>query len=321
MSNANPATHDEHRLAVLRDTQLLDTAPEECFDRLTRLAASMLHVPLAYLSLVDQTRDFCKSGFGLPAWLAEKREISGDTLARHTIARGAPLVIADARTNAESCHIPIIESLSAASYAGVPISIDGAAIGSLCVVDTKVRQWSRNDIEILEELARTVVREIEMQRGLRTLERKADPPSSLNEPWITPAEVTAAEKDTDAKRVVIAEDDASMRRLMVRVLSPDGYQLLEARDGREALNVLRRQQTSMLVLDLVMPGISGWDVLEERMKDTALRVVPVIVVSAKRGPDIARALAYGVFGLLPKPFDPADFRDLVNTCMRETRSF
>jgi CheY-like chemotaxis protein len=53
------------------------------------------------------------------------------------------------------------------------------------------------------------------------------------------------------------------------------------------------------------------------MPETTLRNIPVIVVSAKRGPDVARALAYGVYGLLPKPFDPDDFRDLVRTCLAE----
>ncbi len=130
-----------------------------------------------------------------------------------------------------------------------------------------------------------------MQRGLRTLQGNAEPPASAKDPWVASAGVIAA------RRVVIAEDDASMRRLMAHVLSPDGYELHEARDGREALSILRGAQTGALVLDLVMPGLSGWDVLEERMKDTALREVPVIVVSAKRGADIARALAYGVFGL------------------------
>ncbi len=119
---------------------------------------------------------------------------------------------------------------------------------------------------------------------------------------------------------VIAEDDASMRRLMARILSNDGYEIVETRDGLETLEILRRDGTSALILNLVMPGLSGWAVLEERANNPALGKVPVIVVSAKRGPDIARALAYGVFGLLPKPFDPADLRDLVKTCVNEMRA-
>jgi CheY-like chemotaxis protein len=315
--DANDVVQDPHRLAVLRETQLLDTAPEECFDRLTRLAASILQVPLVLISLVDEKRAFFKSGFGLPAWLEEKREISGDTFAHHTIAHDSPLTIPDTHAHAVYRQVAMVQSLGVASYAGMTIAIDGAAIGSFCAIDSKPRQWSEKDIEVLEELTRATVREIEQQRALDALRQKAAAARSVREGT---RESRPAGTSTGApERIVIAEDDASMRRLMVRTLSNNGYDIVETRDGRETLEILRRDHTSLLILDLVMPDISGWEVLEEHARNAALRSVPVIVVSAKRGPHVARALAYGIFGLLPKPFDPADLRDLVRTCLNESR--
>jgi CheY-like chemotaxis protein len=111
-----------------------------------------------------------------------------------------------------------------------------------------------------------------------------------------------------------------MRRLIARALVEDGYQIEEARDGEETLDLLQDKEVDLLILDLLMPNMSGWDVLERRAKDERLRKVPVIVVSARRGPDVARAVAFGIYGLVPKPFDPSDLRDLVKTCFMERRS-
>lgn len=120
-------------------------------------------------------------------------------------------------------------------------------------------------------------------------------------------------------RVIVAEDDASMRRLIVHVLSGDGYEIAEARDGREALEILQDRDADLIVLDLVMPSLTGWDVLAERSRNPRLRAIPVIVVSANRGPDVARALAFGIYGLLPKPLNPAELRDLVTSCFAGKR--
>jgi CheY-like chemotaxis protein len=309
--DANVAIQDPHRQRVLREMRVLDTPAEECFDRLTRMAASLLHVPATYIAFVDETRDFCKSGYGLPSGLAEKHEIPGDAFCRNTVAHDAPLVIPNTRAHAFSGRIPAVTSMSVAAFVGVPITIDGTAIGAFCAIDFATRAWSDTDVKVLEELTRSVVRELELQRALRNLQENAEAARAVRAPGVT--------SDAQRERVVIAEDDESMRRLMVRILTGDGYEVVEARDGRETLETLRRNHTAVLILDLVMPEISGWEVLEARANEAALRNVPVIVVSAKRGPDVARALAYGVYGLLPKPFDPDDLRDLVKTCLTEHR--
>src|ERR1700687_3036975 len=89
------AVLDEDRLAALRATDLLDSLNEEAFDRFTRLAAALLHVPVSLVTLIDADRAFFKSTAGLPA---EVREAPLSTNAcKHVVAAKAPLVLGDAR--------------------------------------------------------------------------------------------------------------------------------------------------------------------------------------------------------------------------------
>src|SRR4249920_1063113 len=84
------------RLKALRRTSLLDTPPEEVFDRLTRLATTLLHVPVALVSLVDGNRQFFKSSVGLPDPLASLRQTPlTHSFCKHVVASGEPLVVPD----------------------------------------------------------------------------------------------------------------------------------------------------------------------------------------------------------------------------------
>lgn len=95
----------------------------------------------------------------------------------------------------------------------------------------------------------------------------------------------------------------------------DDYEFLEAGNGREALDVMRRDHPAAVVLDLMMPIMSGFDVLQERATDPALRRIPVIIVSANRAPEIATAVDKGICAFLPKPFDINVLSALVKSCL------
>ena len=103
-------------------------------------------------------------------------------------------------------------------------------------------------------------------------------------------------------RVLIAEDDPSIRRMLTVLLRKQGYQTVEACDGSEALEAMRAEQADLVVLDLMMPKVTGWQVLAERAADPKLRSIPVIVVTAERGPQVTKILDDGIAALLPKPF-------------------
>ncbi len=157
--------HDPDRLYAVRSTGLLDTAPEEEFDRITRLVGILLKVPAAFVSLVDEHRDFYKScvGFGEP--LATVRSLEGTTFCHYAIAGTDPLVIPDTRAHPIYARVPTVETLGVAAYLGVPIrGVGGAAIGSLCAIDFQPRSWSDTDVAAVAELAASAERIIEIRR-------------------------------------------------------------------------------------------------------------------------------------------------------------
>jgi two-component system response regulator (stage 0 sporulation protein F) len=116
--------------------------------------------------------------------------------------------------------------------------------------------------------------------------------------------------------VLVVDDDVSIRRMMIAALKRSNeYEFLEAGNGREALDIMRRDRPAAVVLDLMMPVMSGFDVLQERSTDPVLRNIPVIVVSANRAPEIATAVDKGICAFLPKPFDINVLNALVKSCL------
>ena len=113
--NAADVRTDPRRLAVLRALGLLDTEAEAPYDRLTRLAVKLLRVPAAFLSLVDEDRDFYKAATGLPEPIATAREITGSTFCHLAIESASPLVIADTSIEARHREIPTVGTLGVAA--------------------------------------------------------------------------------------------------------------------------------------------------------------------------------------------------------------
>ena len=164
-SDTDSAVRDPERLAAVRRTGLLDSDSEEVFDRLTRLAARIVRAPAAFISLVDENRDFYKSAFGFGEPLASAREMVGPTFCHYAIQSSDPLVIGDTRTDPEYCNVPTVSSLGVAAYVGVPlVTADEQAIGSFCAIDFEPRTWTPDEIEVLRELAQSAMREIELRR-------------------------------------------------------------------------------------------------------------------------------------------------------------
>lgn len=116
-------------------------------------------------------------------------------------------------------------------------------------------------------------------------------------------------------RVLVVDDDAAIRRLIMAALKRDGYEFLEAPNGRDALDLMRSEHPDVVVLDLMMPLVSGWDVLQERLGDPMLSRIPVIIISANREPELAKAVDQGICAFLPKPFDITTLSALVRACV------
>lgn len=116
-------------------------------------------------------------------------------------------------------------------------------------------------------------------------------------------------------RILVVDDDPNIRRMIVAALRRDGYSFLEAGNGKEALDLMRARHPDVVVLDLMMPVMSGWEVLQERELDPALKNIPVIIVSANRAPEVASAVDKGICAFLPKPFDIGALSALVRSCI------
>jgi diguanylate cyclase (GGDEF)-like protein len=160
LPNCNFGGEDE-RLAALHRYEVLDTEPEEAFDKITMLVKSILAMPMAVVSLVDRDRQWFKSRQGV-AGSETPRNISFCT---HTIQDTRPLIVTDARVDPRFSNSPLVVSEPHIRfYIGVPLrSRDGYNIGALCSMDTKVRHLSHEQVKLLENLASLVVDELELR--------------------------------------------------------------------------------------------------------------------------------------------------------------
>jgi signal transduction histidine kinase len=134
------------------------------------------------------------------------------------------------------------------------------------------------------------------------------PPDARNRPPAQPA------------TVLVVDDSMIPRLALARGVEREGHRVLQATDGREALAVLRAEPVDMVLLDLVMPEVDGFQVLAEMRADAALHEIPVLVVSAVEATaDVVRAIGMGAIDCLPKPFEPALLRVRLGTALERLR--
>ncbi len=167
----SPLLRNPIHLAMPGGTALLESGPEEAFDRLTRLAARTLSVPVALLSLLNGDRQFLKSCIGLPEpWASRRQNPLPNSFYAYAEGSTEPLRIEDAREHPLLKDDLAVAQLGVLAYAGVPLcTSNGHVLGSLGAIDRQPRRWTEEEIGILQDLATTAVSEIER----RLLERQA----------------------------------------------------------------------------------------------------------------------------------------------------
>ena len=159
--NAPLPDNEEARLQALRAHAILDTPGEAAYDRITRLAARLLNVPIANVTFIDEQRQWFKACYGLSV-RESAREIS---FCGHAILSETPLIVPNALEDPRFRENPLVlGEPNIRFYAGVPLKTSlGLPLGSLCVIDTKPRQFSTEDIGVLEDLAAIVCDELELR--------------------------------------------------------------------------------------------------------------------------------------------------------------
>ena len=152
-----PADEDR-RLQALRGLRLLDTPAEDRFDRLTRLASAVFGVPMALVSLVDRDRQWFKSRHGLSA-SETHRDLS---FCAHAVANGQVLVVPDTLLDARFAENPLVTGAPRIRfYAGYPLHVEkGVCVGTLCLLDTRPRELTTREHQLLRDLGQLVAQEL-----------------------------------------------------------------------------------------------------------------------------------------------------------------
>ncbi len=152
------AANEQQRLQALRDLQLLDTPPEERFDRLTRLARALFDVPIALVSLVDQDRQWFKSCVGLD----ESETPRSVSFCGHAILEPDTFQVPDAHQDPRFADNPLVTGAPHIRfYVGAQLRTPaGDALGSLCLIDTRPRQLDGQQLQQLRDLADCVENEL-----------------------------------------------------------------------------------------------------------------------------------------------------------------
>jgi two-component system phosphate regulon response regulator PhoB len=124
-----------------------------------------------------------------------------------------------------------------------------------------------------------------------------------------------------AERILVVDDEPEIVALVVYHLAKAGYRVSTASSGQDAIDLARRERPALMVLDLMLPGMSGFDVLEQLRLDDSTRDIAVIMLTARREePDRIRGLSLGADDYLTKPFSPAELVLRVGAILRRTGS-
>ncbi|MGZ4177330.1 MAG: PAS domain S-box protein [Solirubrobacteraceae bacterium] len=157
---------DRARLEALRRSELMDSEPEEVFDRLTRLASKLLGADVATMTLVDDKRQYFKSSIGT----AVTQTPLSHSFCQHVVIDAAPLVVTDARLDPRLSENRAIEDLDVVAYCGVPLTdAEGHTLGSFCAIEHAPREWTEIEVEILTELAHNIMTELDLRAANRAL--------------------------------------------------------------------------------------------------------------------------------------------------------
>jgi CheY-like chemotaxis protein len=117
-----------------------------------------------------------------------------------------------------------------------------------------------------------------------------------------------------SRRVLVVDDDSNARALCSINLLLEGHEVLEAEDGRRGLARARLESPDLVVTDVAMPGLNGFELAEALRRDDSTAQIPLIFISGEHNPDHeARALSLGALAYVTKPFDPPALARLVTS--------
>ena len=121
--------------------------------------------------------------------------------------------------------------------------------------------------------------------------------------------------------VLVAEDETRIREVLVDILTDDGYEVTEAINGRIALEKVQQQRPDVILLDVMMPEMDGFQVLKELSGDPSTHSIPVIMVTAKgQENDVVQAIGAGAWGYIRKPWENGEVEAMVLGALADIQS-
>ena len=256
MSAASLSSHEAQRLDALRQYDVLDTPPDAAFDDITWLAAHALHAPISLISLIDETRQWFKSHFGLDITHTE-REIS---FCAHAILQPDEVFeVPDASADPRFADNPLVTGEPHIRfYAGVSLTVpDGHALGTLNVIVRVPRLLSADERNVLLTLGRQVVAQFELRR--RALELKAEAEErALSEARLREqyGHVIEQLQHSDREKTALLEEAQNARLALMSALESE---------QRTRSSLVEAQQFSARVTEIMPSVLYVYDFLERRV--------------------------------------------------------
>lgn len=227
----------------LRSAGLLDGEREARFDRLTLLIKDVIDVPIVLISIADQSCQFFKSSVGLSEHWAALREAALNQLIYQYAAQSNDiLVIKDTKIDAEPGGDLSASDHGVAAFLGVPIYLDRVAVGALCVIDLKPREWTTQEISRLISFAAAVDNEIEISDLTNDSQHKMD---------VMSAAKVQAMKASNAKTDFIASISHEVRSPLTAVLGYSDLMLEEGTTPRQSVYLKELQSAAELISTLM----------------------------------------------------------------------
>ncbi|MBY6264189.1 GGDEF and EAL domain-containing protein [Azospirillum sp. 412522] len=269
---------EEDRLAALQRYELLDTPAEPAFDQITRLAAKLLKVPVALISLVDHDRQWFKSRVGLPVQ-ETPREYA---FCAHALDTDGLFVVGDARQDERFADNPLVTGdPNIRFYAGAPLrTSDGLALGTICVIDDQPRHaLTPEEEEALRDLSAMTMAHIEARRAVGYLH----PVTSLSNRFRLLADLDAGSADpAAASGTTVVIDAAASQQFaeLTRVLGQVCADAFEIDCARRILSCLpertRLYHVSPARFAFNLPRQPGGEAVEDELAATLDRVSAAI---------------------------------------------
>jgi GAF domain-containing protein len=186
------------RLRALAEIEANAESAANALDRIAATACRVMGVPAALVNLVGADRQrFIGCGTSTQPWAAAREMPIDVGFCPFTIAADAPMTVADAPSDPRWTHDPAVTDFGVVAYAGVPLrSADGEAIGTMCAVDERPRQWSEDDLALLGDLAASAAPELQLLVATR---RAAQAQARLDALAALSGELAAAQTAEDTR--------------------------------------------------------------------------------------------------------------------------